>query len=392
MKTYAIYEGNMPRLESKLKRIQNKCKKYGCTFHYEQVGEEFRTVKTEDGKDRILRFVLVEAEGKALLNGWRFVATLDHTDKGNVINSVEGAPELPERFYTCPPYCEHCKTNRYRKSSFVVQNTSTGEFKQVGANCLGDYTHGMSAEGVTSWLSLFEELVQGEAIYPSSKIIFYYNVHEMLCYYIETVKHFGYVRSSDPNSTVWESFDFYLYDHDRTRLGMNADNVWRKMNSVNYKAITPENERKAEECIAWVEEQEESSNYMHNLKTVCLSQCVTAKNLGVVASVLPTMNKDLERKAEQKRMEKSNYVGKVGERITVEVTSFKLLTSWENNWGFTRLYKIVDATGNVYVWKTSNNIEEDVVKIVGTIKAHNEFRGVKQTELTRCKVSIVKGE
>lgn len=30
---YAIYEGNLDRLEKKLKRIFNKCKAYGCDFH-----------------------------------------------------------------------------------------------------------------------------------------------------------------------------------------------------------------------------------------------------------------------------------------------------------------------------------------------------------------------
>lgn len=42
---YAIYEGNIDRLEKKLKRISNKCKAYGCDFHYEQTGEEFRGIK-----------------------------------------------------------------------------------------------------------------------------------------------------------------------------------------------------------------------------------------------------------------------------------------------------------------------------------------------------------
>lgn len=47
---YAIYEGNLDRLEKKLKRIFNKCKAYGCDFHYEQTGEEFRELKDEKRK------------------------------------------------------------------------------------------------------------------------------------------------------------------------------------------------------------------------------------------------------------------------------------------------------------------------------------------------------
>ena len=32
-------------------------------------------------------------------------------------------------------------------------------------------------------------------------------------------------------------------------------------------------------------------------------------------------------------------------------------------------------------------MEAEINAIKGTIKAHNEFRGVKQTELTRCQVA-----
>ena len=48
--TYKIFEGNLERLEKKLIRIANKCKKYGCDFHYEQVGEIFEDVKDDEDK------------------------------------------------------------------------------------------------------------------------------------------------------------------------------------------------------------------------------------------------------------------------------------------------------------------------------------------------------
>ena len=78
---YAIYEGNIDRLEKKLKRISNKCKAYGCDFHYEQTGEEFRELKDEKGNKHTARFVLVEAEGTAIINDWEFIAELEHTEK-----------------------------------------------------------------------------------------------------------------------------------------------------------------------------------------------------------------------------------------------------------------------------------------------------------------------
>ena len=78
---YAIYEGNMERLEKKLTRIFNKCKAYGCDFHYQQTGEVFKELKDENGKTYNARFVLVEAEGTAVINDWEFIAEVDHTEK-----------------------------------------------------------------------------------------------------------------------------------------------------------------------------------------------------------------------------------------------------------------------------------------------------------------------
>jgi len=119
---YAIYEGNLDRLEKKLKRIFNKCKTYGCDFHYEQTGEEFRELKDEKGNKYTARFVLVEAEGTAVINDWEFVAELEHTEKGNIITGVAGI-EVPERYYTTTPVCEHCNSRDAVIIAFIANET-----------------------------------------------------------------------------------------------------------------------------------------------------------------------------------------------------------------------------------------------------------------------------
>ncbi len=47
---------------------------------------------------------------------------------------------------------------------------------------------------------------------------------------------------------------------------------------------------------------------------------------------------------------------------------------------------MVDEAGNIFVWKTGNWIEEESFIITGTVKKHEEFHGIKQTELTRCRI------
>lgn len=93
----------------------------------------------------------------------------------------------------------------------------------------------------------------------------------------------------------------------------------------------------------------------------------------------------------------SQHVGTIGEKISIIVT-YKHTASWENgyggywNTGVTNLHTFQDDQGNIYVWKTSNFIEADYgtkLTITGTIKEHSEYKGIKQTALTRCKLQEV---
>lgn len=401
MTTFAIYEGNMERLAKKITKIRNKCNKYGCDFHYAEVGEEFRTLQDDEGKEYTARFVLVEAEGIAIVNGWKFIASVEHTPKGNIINKACDV-EVPERYYTSNSVCEHCNSNRYRKDTYLVMNEETGEFKQVGKSCLKDFTMGMSAEGVAQYTALFEELIQGEA--PcGGRGESYYPVKEYLMYVAETIKHFGFVRTHDDcgnynyDNTRSRAFNYYLIDHGG-RFTYEEEKLLREaMQRVSFDAQS--NAEVAEKVLEWLNAQEGDNNYMHNLKTACSLEFTAYRNLGIIASLYPTYRREVEyqeKKAEKERQralqqaseQNSTYIGNVGERIEIDVQSFECVTSWETDYGTTRIYKFVDTNGNIYTWKTSNYIYEDEVsKVKGTVKSHTEYRGIKQTEITRCKVA-----
>ena len=388
---YAIFEGNMERLTKKMTRIQNKCKKYGCAFTFNEVGEEFRELKDEDGRAYTARFVLVEAEGIARVNGWQFAASIEHTKKGNILSKAVEV-EVPERYYTGAPYCEHCG-NKNLKYAYIVYNEETGEFKQVGRNCLCDFTHGMSAAGVAQYMSAFEELIEGEAPAPGCHHEWYYDTEEYLRYAWETIRHFGYVKTAnrDDWSTRDRALAYYEVEHGGYK-GIMAEVGMKyraQMDAVGFNAKSPEAANMTAKAIEWLETQAETSNYMHNLKTACALDYVTGANLGLVASLFPAFNRELERVETRRRKEeaekKSEWVGEVGKRIELKPVEVICVTGWETQWGYTCIYKIVDEAGNIYTWKTTKGISDNVKKITGTVKAHNEYRGTKQTELTRCK-------
>lgn len=394
MTTYAIHEDNIERLEKKLTTIANKCKRYGLDFHYERVGEELREVKTEDMEEPLVqRYILVEAEGKAIVNNWEFVATLEHTEKGNIISGY-GEHEVPERYYNAEPVCEHCNSKRKRSNTYIIFNTETEEFKQVGKSCLKDFTMGLDAEMVTAYISGFDELIKGEIPYSGCYSAKYFNIEEMLCYFNETIKHFGYVRSQDfEQSTASRASDYFEINHGRTTFMTQAylRKCREEMEKVNFNPDTEENHTKAKAMIAWVLTNENNGNYFHNLKVVCSHKHISSENFGLVASIPATYDKNLEIEAEKRRREEeakrdetnSQYVGKVGERITFKVADARILSSRSNEWGETFFIKFRGEDGNIYMWSTSNANAIYAPAIKATVKGYNEYNGIKQTVITR---------
>lgn len=404
MTQYSIYEGHMNDLMKKVTRIQNKCKKYGCNFHFAEVGEEFKEVKDTNGNLHTCRFVLVEAEGTAIVNDWLFIASVEHTEKGNIFSKAMTEVEIPERYRTSESVCEHCNSKRTRTNTFIIQNTVTGEFKQVGKSCLMDFTNGLSASTAAWFVSLKEVFEEAEETPVSSGWgERYYDTVELLSYAAETIRKFGYVKSEDHNSTKERTMDFLMVSKGMTRWMPEdeIERIRRDMNKVEFNPDSAEVKEMVNTALEWIEGQEANNDYMHNLKTVCSLNYNPWNRIGILVSLFPTFNRELEVQAKKAKAEAeanaeaqtSKHIGSVGDRIQIDVQFVKCLTSWETCYGYypttTYLYKIVDKEGNVFTWKTSNFLNEDEPPktIKATIKEHDEFRGVKQTVLTRCKIA-----
>ena len=88
----------------------------------------------------------------------------------------------------------------------------------------------------------------------------------------------------------------------------------------------------------------------------------------------------------------SEHVGKIGEKIQIrcKLSGIHTYTVKFNYHHITHwIFTFTDETGNVFVWNTTAFIDQDEgdeILLKGTIKAHGEFKGIKQTELQRCKI------
>lgn len=88
-------------------------------------------------------------------------------------------------------------------------------------------------------------------------------------------------------------------------------------------------------------------------------------------------------------VESGEYVGEIGDRDVFELRIKKAIALY-GYYGISTMHIMEDADGNTFVWTTAAKslAVGETYRLKGTIKDHKEYKGVKQTILTRC--SIVK--
>lgn len=84
---------------------------------------------------------------------------------------------------------------------------------------------------------------------------------------------------------------------------------------------------------------------------------------------------------------KSEYIGEVGQRITKLVELISVF-GYDTKFGWTNVYKMKDENGDIIVWKSGTELPDKFEKgiVSATIKEHSEYRGEKQTVVTRLSV------
>lgn len=88
----------------------------------------------------------------------------------------------------------------------------------------------------------------------------------------------------------------------------------------------------------------------------------------------------------------AGHVGAVGATLEVTATITRAIDLGEGRFGPARLYVLHTADGHMLVWRSTSMIDQnamrsgEVVKLRGTVKQHDLYKGAAQTVLTRCKV------
>ena len=377
--TFTVYAELAQEVSKKLDRLAKKANAYGIQFSYSTSAEHSQLVRVlavdpvTQTQAEVSRHTVaavdfeVECDGLICANGWTVRAKVEHGDKGNIVTAFGGYKAKPE-WYTAAPNCDHCQTNRYRGVTFFVEHEN-GSMRQVGRTCLKEYT-GISPATAAMWAEVQDLVDRGvdctreewDAWHPAPM----YEVLGILAHAADEVREFGYRRSSEPDSTRDRVLGRVLSGEQPSEAGL----------------------AEAREVMDWLTamEPDDASDLERNCITLALSGYAKRNHIGMLAYMPVGHRRKIERQAQQEAaVARSEYVGEVGQRITLKAATVALLSSWDGYYGTTWLYKFVDESGNVFIWKSSRPFTaEDGATIRATVKDHNERDGVKQTIVTRC--------
>lgn len=85
----------------------------------------------------------------------------------------------------------------------------------------------------------------------------------------------------------------------------------------------------------------------------------------------------------------SEWVGEVGSKYEAGLVQLIRKNSFQTMYGLSNVYTFKDENDNILTWFTAKDLDieiNDFVILKGTVKSHDEYKSVKNTILTRCKI------
>ena len=431
-KTYMIPEENVENLEKKFNAAARKIRKINPELEPTMTKEDHTIVlirkievipsdcRTNSSVKKVpyeAREIAINIPDGAVFaeNGWVFRGTVEASgvDGKNFINfpimkDKDGDPVPTKYFSSNPCSCDYCNTNRKRNKTYLVVNRETGEWKQLGKECLKLFVTGIDVDAIATFESFIKEAEC--AANPGDE--FFYNrrarfveVQRALELAQAATKMFGFVATRD-NVGYYNVFSTrnivqakILKDMGCQSDLLNISNAEREKINLYvakltvYSAYTEEDI--SNDIIALQETVKELPDepYYNNLKTVLSNEYVPLNKLGLLVSAPKAISMYYELKKIQEEKEKltklSDYIGEVGEKISVNFVSGREVACCETQFGLLHIYEFKDANGNTVVWKSSSSkdIPENGI-VSGTVKAHEEYDGIKQTVILRAKITV----
>lgn len=389
MNKIAVATARLPEAIKELTKLVKRANKAKQQITFSLGGEWINEVTQIDVdlRPRKIRVPMTDilVEGDAPKIGeYTFIARVELHEGGNLIDSIPGETVSPIYWHS-PNHCDHCNQNRRRKHTFICRDKS-GQEIQVGKSCLRDFTGIDSPEHV---LAKFEFLKKLSNYTERQGDFFFHSIESILSIACTAVRLHGWKsRNSGANLTTATMVSMVICF---SLSELNDENKMIVNNLLSQNTL--EDQAKAAQILQWVRSLNPSSDYEHNLHTICQADyCEDAKRIGLIASAVASYmraNSELLFPAKPAAPETS-HLGTEGERLRGLTVTFKQEKYLgEGMYGPSFLQKFTGPNGEELAWFTSKHFEiAPGAKLIidGTVKKHSEYKGAKQTQLTRCKI------
>ena len=370
--TYTIFANRLNDLEKAYRRYAKKANAIGLETSMEVIKRYPKKIAVYEN-DHINKvtvrtgWTVVEVADveinfpKYKLGNYTVVAVLEHTDNGNTVyNCTE--EEVPTRYFTAKGICEHCGTNHKRVKTIVLKDAE-GTYKQVGRACLKEYTGVDDIDLVGAYEALNNITLDADADngwFGTAPKNDYVETNVYLAKCINYIKNNGYVKD--------------VTKYDACKIKSNE--------------LTDEDYKDAETVIDYFKNIETTDTFINNIKVAVNNEYIDRVN-GFVAYAYVAYTKAIEK---NKNNETIEFYGNVNDKFKdVEVTG-RVVTGYATYYGWTNIIEFKDNNNHVFIWKTDKNIDVNndgtwTGTISGTVKAHNDYKGTKQTVVTRVKAN-----
>lgn len=383
--TFKILVGRWDEFTTAFAALEKKAKKLGTTVSYERVDAPFHETRSDvdfDGQIRkrtvLVQEVVVFGE-PPMINGWSFIAKIDINGTQPLIHTVPGY-SVEERFLCGSPDCEHCKRNRARKDLFILRHYDDGRQMQVGRSCLKDFLGCNTPEGLAKRFTFFANIRECVAGFDDFRKEGPCNcVEDVLATAASSVRRKGWRKSSDNKSTASD-----------VRVTLDQP-MWARV-------VSGEDFEKGKAVLKWIREElaykNDGSDYIRNLIAATADDIIyNNRGFGIVVSAISAYDRHIA--SLQPKIE-SEWIGTPGERLRGVDVQLTRVTEIGGDSRFGQRYALTfKHEKGIITWFTTAgyDLEQGQLYTVDfTVKAHNQFRDIKQTIASRLKWTVRKME
>ena len=383
----------LPDLEFALIKFNKKAKKLNLPkieliIKYPVIYQEIIYTNDDGTKDTdSVPMVNIEVTGMIpKIAGYSFVAKIEHRsdESGNFIGNVikYHTHEVDNSYRNKLSECNHCKTKRYRKNTYLLEDSSK-KIIQVGSECLKDFISKKDLENLVFLATLIQTLDSySDFDRTSFKIRPTVEVMEFLTVCVDAINKHGWVPKSTSSTKEPSTY----------QVAWNYFHEDKALEDYNNLEMKEENRALVEEYISsQIVNNQNRSYFSENLLILIKQNIVMIKDCAMLATIAKEISKQEYKKVVPNKLN-NIYNGTIGGLFKGKV-KIKKINSFDSRFGRSYIVEMINLENNslVKTFTTSQaliNLEiGNEIEIQGAIKNHEEFNQFKSTVLGRVKIT-----